>query len=321
MDRHIEQLAQLGLLPPRCKWPQRVRWHDEYQPFDVLGSGSFGRVFLARRRDDGVEVAVKVHLSNEPLVEEAELNAMAVMHTQPDPNVAEAIDYFLWAPMCSDDVPEVLRDGVIELGGRRYAVSIVEYVHGLDLAKYIASANEAPPVDMMRLMLRSAASGLAAMHAAGLVHRDMKPENMRLRTDDAGELVPDVVLIDLGLACTGAPEVGDHAVSCLMEPGSGTPAYQAPEVQDHLYEWTQAGAEANDVWALGLSFSEVALAAPRWFGDDYDNDGNGGLPNYDGEFPLVLYNDDALIDALLRTMLHRDPARRPTAEQIVDALR
>lgn len=319
MDRHTERLAQLGLLPPRCQWPQRARWHDEYQPIDVLGAGAFGRVLLARRRDDGAEVAVKVHLSDEPLVEEAELNAMAVMRTQPHPNVAEAIDYFLWAPMCTDDVPEALRDGAIELGGRRYAVSIVEYVRGLDLAEYIASTNEAPPADVMRLMLRSAASGLAAMHAAGLVHRDIKPENMRLRTDDEGELVPDVVLIDLGLACTGAFEVTDHAVSCLIEPGSGTLAYQAPEVQDGDYAWTQAGAEANDVWALGLALSEVALAAPRWFGAD-DDDGAGGLPDYDGEFPSVLYADDALVDALLRNMLHRDPARRPTAEQIVEAL-
>jgi eukaryotic-like serine/threonine-protein kinase len=127
-------------------------------------------------------------------------------------------------------------DGLFEDEGRWFIA--MELVEGIDLLNYVQTDDE--PLYFDEARLRAAflqlAEGLTVLHAAGLVHRDVKPGNVLVTADDR------VVLLDLGLV-TG---VESREQSSRVTP-LGTPAYMAPE---------QATAEnltpAADWYAFGV---------------------------------------------------------------------
>src|SRR4029078_4296069 len=93
---------------------------------------------------------------------------------------------------------------------------------------------------------RAVASALSAIHHAGIVHRDLTPQNL-LRMADGR-----VVLTDFGLA-TDARDGGSTV-------GGGTISYMAPELLRGGHS-----SVASDLWALGVVMHEIVFAAkPRW---------------------------------------------------------
>src|SRR5205085_371759 len=97
---------------------------------------------------------------------------------------------------------------------------------------------------------------LAAAHARGIVHRDMKPDNVFLAHNDSGRIQPKVV--DFGIAKMLQPQGGGHKLTCI---GTlvGSPEYMAPEqARGHEVDGR------SDVWALCVSLYEV-LAGVRPF--------------------------------------------------------
>jgi tetratricopeptide (TPR) repeat protein len=120
---------------------------------------------------------------------------------------------------------------------------VMEYVPGPSLAALLATEKRLEPARAAELLVQ-VADGLAAAHAAGLVHRDVKPGNILLEPDTGR-----AKLTDFGLARGGATPSG------LTQDGvlAGTPAYMSPE---------QARGEANldrrtDVYSLGVTLYEA----------------------------------------------------------------
>ena len=94
---------------------------------------------------------------------------------------------------------------------------------------------------------RALVSGLAAIHAAGIIHRDVKPENL-LRMEDGR-----VVVSDFGLA-TNPDQV--PTVTVMV----GTPSYMAPEMV-----MGDPASLRSDVWALGVTMHEILFGKrPEW---------------------------------------------------------
>ncbi|HEY2903745.1 MAG TPA: serine/threonine-protein kinase, partial [Polyangia bacterium] len=94
---------------------------------------------------------------------------------------------------------------------------------------------------------RALVSGLAALHAAGIIHRDVKPENL-LRMEDGR-----IVLSDFGLATNPTQTA---AVTVLV----GTPSYMAPEIV-----MGDPASFRSDVWALGVTMHEILFGKrPEW---------------------------------------------------------
>jgi serine/threonine protein kinase/tetratricopeptide (TPR) repeat protein len=159
-------------------------------------------------------------------------------------------------------------------------------------------------VERLRDAFRQLASGLMAIHAAGKLHRDVKPSNVIVTREGR------VVLLDFGVASDLADRVG-HGVEYAM---AGTPAYMAPE-QATLSRATPA----SDWYAVGVVLYE-ALATR--------------LP-FEGSAPAILFGKQQRqpvppsahvegipedLEQLAMDLLQPDPRSRPTGEQILARL-
>ena len=134
------------------------------------------------------------------------------------------------------------------------------------------------------------ARGVAALHRVGVVHRDIKPDNVILESEGS------LKLIDFGVVRVPGQEVS--------EPGDipGTPAYMAPEMFDG-----QPGNEATDIYALGVTIFR-AFAGEFPFG----NVDATSPPRRDRPTPLSALRPDlpAWVQAVLGRAIAADPAER-----------
>ena len=178
---------------------------------------------------------------------------------------------------------------------------VMDYVGGGDLADVIREQGALAP-ELVVSYGTAIAAGLSAIHAAGLVHRDVKPANILM--DDASA-PPAPRVADFGVA-----RICDSAVSTRSTGGAGTPLYMAPEVADGL-----PAAPAMDVYSLGVVFYEMCCGVPPFTGSPaallkshmvMDPGRPEGVP-------------DVLWD-LIGRMMSKDPAARPTADQVGQTL-
>ncbi|MFE5292338.1 serine/threonine-protein kinase [Isoptericola sp. NPDC056618] len=171
-----------------------------------------------------------------------------------------------------------------------------EYVPGPTLARRVTQDGPLPPAEV-RTLVGHVAEALHAVHRAGMVHRDIKPDNVLLGPDGP-------CVIDLGIAQAADATALTHAGSPL-----GTPVFMAPE---------QARGEdvspATDVWALG-GVALFAATGSRPFGQ--------GRP--DLMYYRVVHEDPQLegcpeeLLPFVRACLTKDPAARPRVREILDA--
>jgi serine/threonine protein kinase len=199
--------------------PPGLNDHPRYRLVRLLGFGGMGSVWLAEHTVMGRSVALKVirpeFLAKTGAVERfrREVRAAAQLN---HPNIATAFD-------------------ADEASGSHFLV--MEYVSGETLAD-IVKRGPLPVADACRA-IRDAARGLAHAHAAGLIHRDVKPSNL-IRTIDGTTKV-----LDFGLVGAEADEPGLTGENMVL----GTPDYISPE---QAKDSRTADARA-DVYSLGCT--------------------------------------------------------------------
>ena len=167
---------------------------------------------------------------------------------------------------------------------------VTRYVAGPTLDQMVRERGRLSSQGLRRLAYGTA-EALAAIHAAGVVHRDLKPGNVMLAEDRP-------VVIDFGIA-----QAGD--ATRLTQTGlvMGTPGYLAPEVIEG-----RPSSPASDVHSWGASMAFAATARAPYPGDSYEQIFYrivSGQPDLDGVPPALL--------PLVSAALARDPARRPSA--------
>jgi serine/threonine-protein kinase len=222
----------------RSKNPARpVTVDGRYELERELGRGGMGRVHLAH--DRGLDRTVAVKMIDPSLAQDGSVLSLFKRE-------ATAL-----ARVRSEHVVQVYAFGVHD-GSPFFAM---EFVEGSDLESIIASYRshgQVVPLHRAATILRQAASGLAAVHAQKLVHRDMKPSNVLV---EAGTGRP--VLIDFGLAL--AQRAGEEGPMSL----AGTPLYMAPE------QWSPESHEisaATDVYGFGAMAFELLTGYPPFEG-------------------------------------------------------
>ena len=257
----------------------------ELQPGDVLGDyrleselgeGGMGLVFRATRASDGREVALKVlklALANDLLFQHRfrqEARAAAEVH---EPHLVPIIE-------------------ASDADGRHYLA--VDYVAGGSLTDRIADKGRLDGADVVK-MVSEIGAGLDALHAAGIVHRDIKPQNILY------DLEGTAMLTDFGLA-------KGRAYTVLTQPGQvmGTLDYLAPELIRG-----EPATPLTDVYALGcVAFESVTGKAP--FADK--SLFQVGIAHLEEPPPDPSEDRPDLgpgVAAALLTALEKDPAARP----------
>jgi serine/threonine-protein kinase len=179
---------------------------SSYTIVRVLGEGGMGRVYEARHtRIGGKRFAVKM------LHPEYTRQPEVLSRFQREAEAAATID----SPYVVD-VYDVDRTA----DGRAFLVA--EFLQGKEFADYLEQAGKMPVGAAVRIV-RQICKALADAHAKGIVHRDMKPENVFLTGDPAA---PVAKVIDFGIS-----KLDDRPGTALTKTGMimGTPSYMAPE--------------------------------------------------------------------------------------------
>lgn len=208
---------------------------DKYVVGCFLGAGGMAQVFEAVNRDLDERVALKV------------------MHPSfmADPSLAAKLraEARAAARIRSENVARVFDVVSTEQGD---PVIVMELLEGQDLRSW-AEARSPLPVEVAVGVIVEACSGLAVAHANGIVHRDVKPENLFMAHEIGGGTV--VKLLDFGISRAALghnpvqPGSGQHAIHRLL----GTPNYMAPEQINS----SRAADCRIDVWGIGVLMFEL----------------------------------------------------------------
>jgi predicted Ser/Thr protein kinase len=254
-----------------------------------IGQGGMATVYLARQAEIGSKVAVKVlkaGLCDHPaLVEQFKAEATAV-NLIGHPHIVNIFDL------------DVLPDG------RPYMV--MEYLDGVPLSE-VLKAGALPPAQAVELLLQICAA-LGATHAKGVIHRDLKADN--LFVIDHGEGGGFVKVLDFGLAQLKA---GAQAASELV---MGTPSYMAPE------QWQNGPVDARtDIYALGVLAWRMLVGRAPFTGNLLAL----SVAHRHAPPPLPHAHNPAVSEALSAVVLRalaKDPAHRfQSVEALACALR
>src|SRR5690554_3137517 len=211
----------------------------KYRIERVLGRGGMGVVVSAVHEALDERVALKF------LLPEALANQEAVQRFLREARAAVKIR--------SEHVARVTDVGTLESGA---PYMVMEYLDGVDLARYLESRGPLPVPEAVEYMLQ-ACEALAEAHALGIVHRDLKPANLfRIERVDG---TPSIKLLDFGISKVIAHQVALTQTSSML----GSPLYMAPE---QMTSSKHVDARA-DVWALGIILFELVTGEPPFQGE------------------------------------------------------
>ncbi|MFO0552163.1 MAG: serine/threonine-protein kinase [Polyangiaceae bacterium] len=145
---------------------------------------------------------------------------------------------------------------------RGFRFFTAELLVGVDLADVLSSNRRLAPARAVRVVM-GAAAGLAAAHAVGVVHRDVKPENLFLQHAPDGREV--VKIVDFGAAWLEGETTPASSIRITMSSGFvGTPGYLSPEQAEGA-----TGKPTADVYSLGVVLYEVIAGKPPYAGGSF----------------------------------------------------
>ncbi|MFI7445404.1 serine/threonine-protein kinase [Nonomuraea indica] len=261
--------------------------NDRYALTSRVGGGGMGEVWRADDTVLGRTVAVKVMtpaLAEDPSFAQRFQNEARAMATLRHPGVVDVYDY-----------------GVCEVAGRRVSFLVMEFVEGESLDRVLRRGPLGPAATMR--LVAEVADALSAAHEQGIVHRDVKPANLLIRSDGR------VALTDFGIAHSAS--AGHLTATGAMLCSAG---YCAPELAS-----ASEVTPSVDVYALGVVAFECLA---------------GHLP-FQGETPVQIIFKHLHADvpplpaevpagprAVVAGALEKEPARRwPSAVALAAAAR
>jgi len=251
-----------------------------YVVSDELGAGAFGRVFRAWDRELGIPVAVKVPYrgADDDLAQEvaAELRAGATVR---HPAVVQMLD----AGTTGQGAPFL----------------VMEFAGDGSLQRLIREGP--PPWPELLQILDAALAGLGHLHALGLVHRDIKGDNVLLSLGSDGRLRPKIA--DFGLAKVQERRGGFRSTRL----GAGSLLFMPPEVLGGEVAGIHPGA---DLYAFGVLIYQLVGGRPPWQESQWSIVAAKLMRSHQPLEPREGYEVPADLARVVDRMLARRPAYR-----------
>ncbi len=253
-----------------------------YRIIGLLGVGGMGEVYRATDLTLGQSVALKF------LPETATVNETLIERFHSEVRVARQVSH---ANVCR----------VYDIGQAEGMPFIsMEYVDGEDLASLLHRIGRLPSERAMGVA-RKICAGVAAAHGKGVIHRDLKPQNIMM--DKRGE----IVIMDFGLAAIADQLSGREA-------RNGTPAYMAPE----QLKGSEVTAK-SDIYAVGLVLYELFTGRRAYEGNTLqkllEQQESGHLTSMSS----IATDIDPAVEKVIRRCLNADPAKRPVGALSISA--
>ena len=272
-----QELTELELVRSQLK--------DEYEILDELGRGGMAIVSKAREKQLEREVAIKV------LPFSLAFDKEFVERFQREARTSAKLEH-----------PGIIPIYRVGKSGR-VIYFVMKFLRGKPLASVLAARGSLPPAEIRQILVQ-VARALAYAHKGGIVHRDIKPDNIMF--DEHGQ----AVVTDFGIAkaATGGKLTGTGM-------SIGTPHYMSPE---------QARAQQldgrSDVYSLGVVAYQSLTGSVPFDGEDSFSIGYKHIMEEIPAPPLETY-DQRTVFEIIRKMMAKSPDDRfQTADDLVQAL-
>ncbi|MEM7157830.1 MAG: protein kinase [Myxococcota bacterium] len=286
----------VGEFPPTRRFSAR----------EVLGRGTFGTVFEVVDADSKATVAAKLLHHEDPRALarfKQEFRALADLH---HPNLVRLLEFYADEGRWFFTMERLRGRDLLSWLGTRAPIAATLDASSIETSELLARARGEQPGALLeafsvpepasiRSCFAQIAEGLAALHEAGLLHRDLKPTNIIV--DDEGALK----LLDFGLAISLREQAGAGAKPV------GTVPYIAPEL------WRQEPARpAADWFSMGVMLHQVLTGRVPPRNDDGTTTPGSMEDHGDPEL--------SALRSLCRSLLADDPEQRPSRAEILECL-
>lgn len=258
------------------KLSEKTIFADRYQFQRLLGRGGFSEVWLAVDKMTNLEIAVKVYAPGQGMDTDGMKDfckELSQVYNLNHTNLLKPQHVDSWE-------------------GMPYLV--MTYCPKGSCHRQIGTMTE----EQIWKMLHDMASGLAYLHEQGIIHQDIKPDNILI--DPMG----NYVITDFGISVQSRSTLRK---SMNIASGSGTTAYMGPE----RFSTDPTPLKASDIWSLGATAYEL-LTGNAPFGEI-----GGGMQKGGADLPTIKQNISAELRMALSKMLALNTWDRPTAEQLV----
>ncbi|KAL3826037.1 hypothetical protein ACJIZ3_022066 [Penstemon smallii] len=253
----------------------------DYMVGQQIGAGSFSTVWHARHRVHGTEVAIKeiVTARLNPKLQDSLKSEIFILKRINHPNIIRLHD-------------------MIEEPGKIYI--ILEYCKGGDLSMYLQQRQGRIPEATSKHFMQQLGAGLKVLRDNNLIHRDLKPQNLLLSTNDDKSVLK---IADFGFARSLQPRG-------LAETLCGSPLYMAPEIM----QLQKYDAKA-DLWSVGAILFQLLTGKTPFTGSNQIQLLQNIIKSTELQFPPEAKDLSPHCIDLCKKLLRRNPVERLTFEE------